>query len=215
LSKLGLFGMGFNVATARLGQMTTLLSTREGDPEWVGVEIDLQTLRGGFRVPVIRRPKRSPDEHGTRVEVTGLAQLAIDLGRSQKQRYLRDRLGGVYSYLLEAEEFVGDANGPGPDLALLEIDDPAVDLPPIGLARVDRDGATDDPVDRCHAIGYPWFAETPSPTAVRDTVDAIGVVPVLSKLAAGLLSVQVSISPRPLPPEDKSLAASEARRDRK
>jgi len=201
--------MGFNVATARLGQMTTLLSTREGDPEWVGVEIDLQTLRGGFRVPVIRRPKRSPDEHGTRVEVTGLAQLAIDLGRSQKQRYLRDRLGGVYSYLLEAEEFVGDANGPGPDLALLEIDDPAVDLPPIGLARVDRDGATDDPVDRCHAIGYPWFAETPSPTAVRDTVDAIGVVPVLSKLAAGLLSVQVSISPRPLPPEDKSLAASE------
>jgi hypothetical protein len=27
--------------------------------------------------------------------------------------------------------FVGDANGPGPDLALVEIDDPAVDLPPL------------------------------------------------------------------------------------
>ena len=62
---------------------------------------------------------------------------------------------------------------------------------------------------RCHAIGYPWFAETPSPTAMRDTVDAIGIVPMLSKLAAGLLSVQVSNSPRPLPPEDKSLAESE------
>jgi hypothetical protein len=35
------------------------------------------------------------------------------------------------------------------------------------------------------------------------------VVPVLSKLAAGLLSVQVSISPRPLPPEEKSLEKSE------
>ena len=39
--------------------------------------------------------------------------------------------------------FVGDAGGPGPDLALLEIDDPAFDgdLPPIGLAAVDRDSA--------------------------------------------------------------------------
>jgi hypothetical protein len=104
--------------------------------------------------------------------------------------------------------FVGDAKGPGPDLALLEIDDPAVDLAPMGLARVDRDAPTDEPV-RCRAIGYPWFAETPSPAAVRDTVDAVGIVPVLSKLAAGLLSVQVSISPRPLPAEDKRLADSE------
>jgi hypothetical protein len=81
---------------------------------------------------------------------------------------------------------------------------------PIGLARVDRDGPTNEPVKRCHAIGYPWFAETPCPTAVRDTVDAIGVVPVLlSKLAAGLLSVQVSISPRPLPPTRVSLGESE------
>jgi hypothetical protein len=73
---------------------------------------------------------------------------------------------------------------------------------------VDRDGATDEPV-KCRAVGYPRFAETPSPEAKRDTVDAIGMVPVLSKLATGMLSVQVSISPRPLPPEDKSLAESE------
>ena len=32
--------------------------------------------------------------------------------------------------------FVGDVNAPGPDLALVEIDDPAVDLPPIELAQV-------------------------------------------------------------------------------
>jgi len=105
-------------------------------------------------------------------------------------------------------QFVGDANGPGPDLALVELDDPAVDLDPMGLARVDRDGPTDEPV-RCRAIGYPWFAETPSPRVVRDIVEAVGVVPVLSKLAAGLLSVQVKYPPRPLPPEDKRLAGSE------
>jgi hypothetical protein len=40
--------------------------------------------------------------------------------------------------------FVGDVNGPGPDLALVEIVDPgfAGDLPPIGLAAIDRDSPT-------------------------------------------------------------------------
>jgi hypothetical protein len=121
---------------------------------------------------------------------------------------VRDPHKRLYSATMDPG-FVGDVDGPGPDLALVEIDDPTVDLPPIGLARVDRDGPTDEPVERCHAIGYPWFAETPSPAAVRDTVDAIGVIPVLSKLAAGLLSVQVSTSPRPLPPAEKRLAESE------
>ena len=107
--------------------------------------------------------------------------------------------------------FVGDVNGPGPDLALLEINDPAFggDLPPMGLAAVDRDSVAGEPVERCHAVGYPWFAETPSPRAVRDTVDAIGVVPVLSKLKTGLLSVQVTVTPRELPPEETALEASE------
>ena len=107
--------------------------------------------------------------------------------------------------------FVGDPGGPGPDLALLEIDDPAFDgdLPEMGLARVDRDSVTAEPVERCHAIGYPWFAEIPSRAAIRDTVDAIGVIPVLSKLAAGLLSVQVTVAPRELPPQETPLGASQ------
>jgi len=106
--------------------------------------------------------------------------------------------------------FVGEVDGRGPDLALLEIDDPAFGpgLPPIGLAVVDRDSASGEPVERCHAVGYPWFAETPSRIAVRDTVDALGIVPVLSKLAAGLLNVQVSVAPQELPPRETALAAS-------
>jgi WD40 repeat protein len=109
------------------------------------------------------------------------------------------------------QRFVGDVDGPGPDVALVEIDDPAFsgDLPPIELARVDRDSAAAEPVERCHAVGYPWFAEVPSRVAVRETVDAIGVVPVLSNLAAGLLSVQVTIAPRELPPQDLALGASQ------
>ena len=114
----------------------------------------------------------------------------------------------LYSTTLDPQ-FVGDVDGPRPDLALVGIDDPRFDLPPIGLAQVDRDSPTGEPVERCKAVGYPWFAETPTPTAVRDTVDAIGVVPLLSNLAAGLLSLQVSISPRALPPEQVRLGESE------
>jgi len=105
--------------------------------------------------------------------------------------------------------FVGDADSLGPDLALLEIDDPAFEpvLSPIGLAAVDRDSG--EPVERCHAVGYPWFAENPSRIAVRDTVDAIGVIPALSKLTTGLLSLQVLVAPRELPPQQIRLGASE------
>ena len=98
--------------------------------------------------------------------------------------------------------FVGDADGPGPDLALLEIADPAfgADLPPIGLAAVDRDSPAGEPVERCHAVGYPWFAETPSPHCGAGHRRRDRGVPVLSKLKTGLLSVQVTVAPRELPP---------------
>ena len=107
------------------------------------------------------------------------------------------------------QRFVGEEDGPRPDLALVEIDERAVDLDPMALAVVDRGSADAETVERCHAVGYPWFAERPSPTAVRDTADAYGHVPVLSKLASGLLSLQVSSTPRPLPPQAASLGESE------
>ncbi len=104
-SKLGLFGLGFNVATARLGTVTRFLTTRQGDAEWVGVEIDINNIGEGFRVPVIRQPKDSPEEHGTRVEIEQLEPLAHGLTRPQAQGNLRRTLGGTYSYLLDQERF--------------------------------------------------------------------------------------------------------------
>ena len=72
----------------------------------------------------------------------------------------------------------------------------------MGLAAVDRDSVPGDPVERCHAVGYPAFMERDAPDGgrVRETADAFGHVPVLSGLAGGLLSVQVTSAPRPLPP---------------
>ena len=97
--------------------------------------------------------------------------------------------------------FIGDADGPRPDLALVEIIDGAVDVPPMGIAAVNRDSPTGEPVERCHVIGYPEFMKRVGPDGAwfRETADALGQVPVLSGLAGGLLSVQVSSAPEPPP----------------
>jgi WD40 repeat protein len=100
------------------------------------------------------------------------------------------------------------ATEPGPDLALIDIGEPGIDLPAMELAIVDRETPDGAPVERCHAIGYPWFAERPSARAVRDTADAYGYIPALSKLSSGLLTLQVTSSPRPLP-RDIALGESE------
>lgn len=110
-SKLGLFGMGFNVATARLGKVTRFLTTRAGEAEWVGLEIDPDKLGEDFAAPVVRQPKSSPSEHGTRVEVTGLDPRSDWLRRPNNQRKLRETLGGVYAYLLDGEGFRLSVNG--------------------------------------------------------------------------------------------------------
>lgn len=103
-SKLGLFGMGFNIATARLGRVARVLTTRVEDPEWVGVEIDLDRIGEDFEVPVIRRPKRSLHEHGTLVEITRLEPSRAGwLGKNAAK--IRATLGDVYSYLLSERPF--------------------------------------------------------------------------------------------------------------
>ncbi|HLK73139.1 MAG TPA: serine protease [Streptosporangiaceae bacterium] len=106
--------------------------------------------------------------------------------------------------------FTGDPDGPGPDLALVEVVGGRLGVPAIGLAAVARDSPAGDPVERCHVIGYPAFMEreTAGGGRFRETADALGQVPVLSGLAGGLLSVQVSSSPRPLPPARAGLADS-------
>ena len=123
---------------------------------------------------------------------------------------VRDSAKVVHAAVLDPG-FVGDVHGPRPDLALVEITAPDLDLPAMGLAAVDRDSASGDPVERCHAVGYPAFMErkTAAGDPLRESVDAFGYVPVLSFLATGLLSVQVSSAPRELPPEQTTLGESE------
>jgi hypothetical protein len=102
--KLGLFGMGFNVSTARLGRRTRVFTTRAGDPEWIGVEIDLDTLGADFEALDISEPKDDPSEHGTRIEISNLIQDRADWLRRNAQG-LRTTLGRVYGWLLDNRPF--------------------------------------------------------------------------------------------------------------
>jgi NACHT domain len=93
------------------------------------------------------------------------------------------------------------------DLALLEIDDLTVDLPPLPIARVDRAGTDAEIIERVQVVGYPQFAERPA--VGRETAHAAGHIPVLAGLVSGLLTVQLTSAPRPLPDPQVALGQSQ------
>lgn len=74
VSNLGMFGMGFNIATARLGSLTHVWTTRDGGKEWSGLEIDFEKLirQKHFRTPSLSRPKTDTHEQGTEITIERL-----------------------------------------------------------------------------------------------------------------------------------------------
>ncbi len=103
---LGLFGMGFNIATARLGLVTEVWTSRLGDPVEIGVKIDLEELRAQrtFKVPKHTRPKADPTAHGTEIVISRLKpdQRAWFV-RGQNVTAIRKHLAKAYSALLSPE----------------------------------------------------------------------------------------------------------------
>ena len=103
INSLGMFGMGFNISTARLGTVTTVWTTRADDQEWHGLKIDfdeLQTQRH-FRTPHLTRPKLEPEEHGTEVTIERLKtdQMAW-LSKTANVSKVRRELAKAYSSML-------------------------------------------------------------------------------------------------------------------
>jgi len=104
--QLGLFGVGFNIATARLGHVAQVRTARATDDAWTSVTIDLRALEAGgdFLLPVTLEPKSSPDEHGTVVVIRDLKPEHHDT-LSRQQTKIKGVLGDVYSHLLEHQGF--------------------------------------------------------------------------------------------------------------
>jgi hypothetical protein len=103
INNLGLFGMGFNIATARLGLRTTIWTTRAGQADWVGLEIDFEQLtqRQAFITPARTRPKQNHDQSGTEVIIERLKPEQLDwFAKGYNRSNVSKQLGRIYSSML-------------------------------------------------------------------------------------------------------------------
>ena len=105
IDSLGLFGMGFNIATARLGSLTRVRTTRAGDPNWHVLEIDFDALRRSrdFRTPHIIEPKADPSETGTEVIIGRLKPEQLQaLSKPRMLNRIRGELSKTYASMLRS-----------------------------------------------------------------------------------------------------------------
>lgn len=98
---LGLFGMGFNISTARLGENTRLISATPESAEWIGIEIDFAALISSksYAAKIVTEPKKNSGEHGTKVVVSRLKGETYTRLRDQ-ETMVRRQLENVYSSIL-------------------------------------------------------------------------------------------------------------------
>jgi hypothetical protein len=103
VDSLGMFGMGFNIATARLGTVTTVWTSRAGETEECGLRIDFAELLGTrhFRTPRLSRPKLDPSSSGTEVVIEGIKpDQRIWFSRAPNRSAIREELSKAYSAML-------------------------------------------------------------------------------------------------------------------
>ncbi|WP_287683154.1 ATP-binding protein [Bacteroides sp.] len=114
---LGLFGMGFNISTGKLGNRTTLLTARQDEAKYISTVIDLGRINStkNYQLEVEETVKASGAAfevggHGTIIEVTdwwpkgndnnGFVQRLVRYGGNK----IREELGRRYATILRAGE---------------------------------------------------------------------------------------------------------------
>lgn len=110
---LGLYGIGFNIATARLGERTTILTTQKGDKNWYGVVIDIAAAKNyrqkekqdGFLRKLEVRPKADPQDSGTRITVENVkADWRPNFAKETWiKTHIREKLARIYGSMLREE----------------------------------------------------------------------------------------------------------------
>lgn len=106
IGNLGMFGMGFNIATARLGVVTTVWTATPNDSEWHGLKIDFDELRRQrhFKTPHLARPKADPADHGTEVIIERLKpEQRLWLAKPANLSQARKNLSEAYGAMLRAK----------------------------------------------------------------------------------------------------------------
>lgn len=102
VDKMGLFGMGFNISTARLGARTRVVTSTRDSDEILTVTIDFAELEAAssFDIDVERSPKALENNgwHGTKIEITQLRTEHVKPLYQRKRQ--RDKLGKIYGRVL-------------------------------------------------------------------------------------------------------------------
>lgn len=106
IEKMGLFGMGFNIATARIGHRTEVITATEDSLHLLKVTIDFPELEttGHFQAPLEIFPKDPSDRkwHGTVVKITKLR--VQHLQPLFKKKTILEKLGKIYGRILISRE---------------------------------------------------------------------------------------------------------------
>jgi len=105
IDKMGLFGMGFNIATARLGQKTEIITCRKEDDHFHKVTIDFRVLEdtNKFYVPIEKIQKEADEvtKQGTTIRISNL-NLEHIKPLKQKTKISRE-LGKTYGRILRTD----------------------------------------------------------------------------------------------------------------
>jgi hypothetical protein len=111
--RLGLFGMGFNISTARLGNKTTIMSTRANDKSTYWIDVDpYAMLEHSENYPGQMFEAKDGEmakhaDHGTTIKISNLkkdiVEELVNMNPSNNNN-LRKRLGRIYSPLMKAQE---------------------------------------------------------------------------------------------------------------
>lgn len=116
---LGLFGMGFNISTGKLGRQTRFVTATAKSATALEAVVDLVELkkRGSFEIQAVEIPKPDNLAQGTLVEVSGWwpdgdpnAGFVRRLANLSKPR-VRDEIGRIYSTLLRDDNVRISING--------------------------------------------------------------------------------------------------------
>ena len=109
VDKMGLFGMGFNISTARLGRRTEVWTTTVDSSDWIRIVIDFDELERSqtFHVPIENIPKAGQEldrpTHGTRIKISRLEPDRIrSLIWGGGKARTKKRLGKIYGRVMAA-----------------------------------------------------------------------------------------------------------------
>jgi hypothetical protein len=106
VEKMGLFGMGFNISTARLGRRTEVWTTTSDSSEWIGIVIDFDELehKKTFSTPVLVREKTvhelRENIHGTQIKIYKLEPERIRPLLKTGKAITRKKLGKIYGRVM-------------------------------------------------------------------------------------------------------------------